>query len=55
MPDYATLLSRVSAPEGSGRDMLDPATGELIGRAPEQTEADLDAAIAAAKKAQPAW
>ena len=55
MPDYATLLSRVSAPEGSGRDILDPATGDLIGRAPEQTEADLDAAIAAAKKAQPAW
>jgi len=55
MPDYATLLSRVSAPEGSGRDMLDPATGDLIGRAPEQTEAELDAAIAAAKKAQPAW
>lgn len=55
MSDYSALLARVEAPEGSGRDIHDAATGEVIGRAPEHTEADLDAAIAAAKQAQPAW
>ncbi|MBN9239516.1 MAG: aldehyde dehydrogenase [Micrococcales bacterium 70-64] len=55
MSDYSALLARVEAPEGSGREIHDAATGEVIGRAPEHTAADLDAAIAAAKKAQPAW
>ena len=53
MSAYSALLDRISAPDG--RELRDPATGEVIGRAPEHTEADLDAAIAAAKKAQPAW
>ena len=55
MSDYSALLARVEAPEGSGREIHDAATGEVIGRAPEHTAADLDAAIASAKKAQPAW
>ena len=55
MSDFTPLLDRVGAPEGSGRDIHDPATGAVIGRAPAQTEADLDAAVAAAKAAQPAW
>ena len=49
------LLARVSAPEGSGRAIPDAATGEVIGHAPEHTVADLDAAVAAARAAQPAW
>ncbi|KHK95532.1 aldehyde dehydrogenase [Microbacterium mangrovi] len=49
------MLARVQAPEGEGRDILDAATREVIGRAPEQTAADLDDAIARAKAAQPAW
>jgi acyl-CoA reductase-like NAD-dependent aldehyde dehydrogenase len=55
MSDYTTLLARVSAPTGSGREMRDPATGEVVGSAPIKTVDDLDAAIAAAKAAQPAW
>lgn len=55
MPDQTDLLSRVSAPEGSGREIPDAATGEVIGRAPVHTIADLDAAVAAAKAAQPGW
>jgi acyl-CoA reductase-like NAD-dependent aldehyde dehydrogenase len=55
MPEYAKLLARVAAPEGEGREIFDPATGELVGRAPIQTADDLETAIAAAKAAQPAW
>ncbi|GAA0424337.1 aldehyde dehydrogenase family protein [Leifsonia naganoensis] len=55
MSDYTELLARVSAPEGSGRPIHDPATGVEIGRAPEASVDDLDAAIARARAAQPAW
>lgn len=55
MSDTTALLARVTAPEGTGRDIPDAATGEVIGRAPEHTVADLDAAVAAARAAQPAW
>ncbi len=53
--DEMTLLDRVQAPEGSGREIPDAATREIIGRAPEQSVSDLDDAIARAKSAQPAW
>src|SRR6185312_14267543 len=33
----------------------DPATGEIVGRAPVHTTADLEAAVTAARAAQPAW
>lgn len=55
MSDYSHLLDRVGAPAGAGRDIHDPATGDVVGRAPEHTEDDLDAAIATAKAAQPEW
>jgi phenylacetaldehyde dehydrogenase len=48
------LLAAI-APTGASRDILNPATGELVGKAPEHTVADLEAAVAAAKKAQPKW
>lgn len=51
----ATLLDRVQAPTGQGREILDAATREVIGRAPEQTVDELNAAVARAKAAQPAW
>ncbi|WP_102160241.1 aldehyde dehydrogenase family protein [Zhihengliuella halotolerans] len=50
----ADLLDAVQ-PATGGREMLDPATGAVVGRAPEHTAADLEAAIAAARAAQPAW
>ncbi|MFC4137576.1 MULTISPECIES: aldehyde dehydrogenase family protein [unclassified Microbacterium] len=49
------LLATVSAEAGNGRPILDAATREVIGYAPEQTVAELDAAIATASAAQPAW
>ncbi|GHD00445.1 aldehyde dehydrogenase family protein [Zhihengliuella salsuginis] len=50
----ADLLDAVQ-PATGGREILDPATGAVVGRAPEATAADLEAAIAAARAAQPAW
>ncbi len=51
---YQELLGQVSA-SGEGHTITDPATGREIGQAPVQTVADLDAAVAAARAAQPAW
>jgi len=48
------LLASI-APTSTSRDILNPATGELVGKAPVHTVADLDAAVDAAKAAQPAW
>lgn len=53
--DETTLLDRVQAPGGEGREILDAATREVIGRAPVHTVADLNDAIARAKAAQPGW
>ena len=55
MSDYTELLARVSAPEGSGRPIHDPATGAELGRAPEATVDDLAVAIARARATQPGW
>ena len=49
------LLTTVSADPAVGRPILDAATRAVVGHAPVQTVADLDAAIAAASAAQPAW
>lgn len=51
----ARLLDRIQAPAGEGREILDAATREVIGRAPVHTGADLDDAIARARSAQPTW
>ena len=53
--DEAALLERVGAPEGQGREVVDAATREPIGRAPVHTVEELDAAVARAKAAQPGW
>ncbi|WP_293697789.1 aldehyde dehydrogenase family protein [uncultured Agrococcus sp.] len=50
---FESLLDAITVDDG--REILNPATGELIGRVPEHTTADVDAAIARAKAAQPAW
>lgn len=41
----------VAASDGSSYPILNPATGEEIGRAPDGTAADVDAAVAAARRA----
>lgn len=51
---YAELLAAIEPAEG-GRDIKDPATGDVVGRAPEHSAQDLEAAVAAARAAQPAW
>ncbi|MGW9157691.1 aldehyde dehydrogenase family protein [Microbacterium sp. NPDC055665] len=53
--DEAALLERVGVPAGQGREVVDAATREPIGRAPVHTVEELDAAVARAKAAQPAW
>jgi acyl-CoA reductase-like NAD-dependent aldehyde dehydrogenase len=55
MSEYVDLLARVAAPANEGRAIPDPATGETVGHVREQSVADLEAAIAAAKAAQPSW
>src|SRR3954452_19698828 len=52
-PTYDSLLAAVSDPDG--REVLDPATGEVVGRAPIGTVGDLDAAVERARAAQPSW
>jgi 1-pyrroline dehydrogenase len=44
--------------EGSGtqtQQVINPATGDVIAEVPKGTQADVDRAVAAARKAQPAW
>ncbi|MDI3330183.1 MAG: aldehyde dehydrogenase family protein [Micrococcus sp.] len=55
MTTFENLLAAITAPEGQGVQMKDPATGAVVGYAPQRTEADLDAAIATARQAQRAW
>lgn len=47
---YADLLAAIT--DESGREILDPATGEVVGRAPENTVEDLNAAVETARAAQ---
>ncbi|MCJ7858451.1 aldehyde dehydrogenase family protein [Corynebacterium kalidii] len=52
---YTDLLTAIDATDPSGRAIPDPATGEVIGHAPEQGVDDLDRAVDAATTAQPGW
>jgi acyl-CoA reductase-like NAD-dependent aldehyde dehydrogenase len=54
METLESLLAAI-APKGESREIYNPATGELVGHAPVQTEAELDAAVERAKKAQKSW
>jgi 1-pyrroline dehydrogenase len=45
----------VDAVEGGTAEIINPATGETIGEVPEGTEADVDRAVEAAKKAWSEW
>lgn len=56
METYDALLASITAAPGqNSRTIFDPATGETVGEAPVHTVEDLEAAIAAAAAAQPAW
>lgn len=54
METLESLLAAI-APSGKSRDILNPATEELVGKAPVHTVEDLDVAIETAEKAQPGW
>ncbi len=45
----------VEAVEGGTMEVLNPATGEVIAEVPRGTQADVDRAVGAAKKALPEW
>src|SRR5918999_6472809 len=45
----------VDAVEGGTAEVLNPATGETIAEVPNGTQADVDRAVEAAKKALPEW
>jgi acyl-CoA reductase-like NAD-dependent aldehyde dehydrogenase len=47
--------SWVAAADGRTVDVHDPATGDLVGRSAYATGADVDAAVTAARAAQPVW
>jgi acyl-CoA reductase-like NAD-dependent aldehyde dehydrogenase len=52
-PTYERLLAGVTDPDG--REVLDPATGEVVGRVADRSAEDLDRAVAGARAAQRAW
>ncbi len=55
MTTTATILDSITVDESQGRAIPDAATRETIGYAPVHTVDDLNAAVAAARAAQPAW
>ncbi|MEY9778487.1 aldehyde dehydrogenase family protein [Arthrobacter sp. MW3 TE3886] len=55
METYDALLAAITPASGETRTIFDPATGQPVGEAPVHTVQDLEAAIAAAAAAQPAW
>jgi acyl-CoA reductase-like NAD-dependent aldehyde dehydrogenase len=55
MHTYDDLLDAVASAHHPAREVLDPATGEVIGRAPAGDASQLAPAIERARRAQPAW
>jgi 1-pyrroline dehydrogenase len=56
-PEYRNLVGGelVDGVDGATRDVVNPATGEIIGRVPEGTQADVERAMAAARSARIPW
>ena len=57
MRDVAMWIDHVDAPAAGGHHMMveNPATEETIGRVARAQRADVDAAVNAARRAQPGW
>ena len=55
--EYRNLVGGelVDAVEGATREILNPANGEVIGRVPEGTQADVERAMSAARAARIGW
>ena len=52
---YRMLIGGEFVAGGATFDVINPATEEAIASAPDATQADLDAAVVAARKAFPGW
>jgi betaine-aldehyde dehydrogenase/aminobutyraldehyde dehydrogenase len=57
VPQFRNLVGGelVAGVDGATRDILNPATGEIIAVVPEGTAADVDRAVAAAREARIGW
>lgn len=55
MKNYSFIINGEAVSTLQVFDVKNPATGELLGHAPIAEKAHVDAAVAAARKAQPAW
>ncbi|KGJ72674.1 aldehyde dehydrogenase [Cryobacterium roopkundense] len=55
MNSYESLLETITPTSGATREILDPATGAVVGLAPFDTVDDLDRAVLGAVAVQPAW
>ncbi|MFC7049828.1 aldehyde dehydrogenase family protein [Emcibacter nanhaiensis] len=55
MTSYSLIIDGQKVETADTFDILNPATRELVGKAPIATKADLDAAVAAADKAFQSW
>lgn len=55
MLDLSMIIGGQAVAGAATFDILNPATGELVGRAPNATADDLERAVAAAKAAFPGW
>lgn len=55
MPDYKLLIGGRLVDGAATMDVINPATEEVLATCPRASEAQLDEAVAAAKRAFPAW
>lgn len=55
METFVNTVNGQAVPTGATFEVKNPATEDVIGLAPLSTHADVDAAVAAARAAQPAW
>src|SRR3954451_10734065 len=57
IPEFRNLVGGelIAGVDGATRDVLNPATGEVIARVPEGGPADVERAVAAARAARIAW
>ncbi|WP_372604375.1 aldehyde dehydrogenase family protein, partial [Actibacterium sp.] len=54
-PRFGQFIGGAFTAPGPGFDSRNPATGDVLANLTQATQADVDAAVAAARRAQPAW
>src|SRR5678816_621054 len=53
--DFSLLIDGAAANSSSSLDVINPATGQVFAQCPEAGRDELDRAVAAARRAFPAW